>query len=297
MRSPWLLAIRPKTLLASVTPVLVGTAIAAREFEVHWPSALAALIGAMLIQIGSNFANDYFDFKKGADTAERLGPTRVTQAGLLTPEQVWRGTLVVLSLAILVGVYLVYRGGWPIVVVGIASVIFAVAYTGGPFPLAYLGLGDLFVFLFFGVIAVVGTAYVQTEALLVSAFFYAVPIGLLGMNILGANNLRDVDQDRAAHKRTLVVRFGRSFGIIMFRFCLVASYLMIGLGIWLVPSLWPTGLALLSLPLALRAYRDVGVKTGRELNPLLGESARLEFVYGALLAIGLFISAQTQTFG
>ena len=204
----WLLAARPKTLPAAAAPVVVGTAVAISEQVFSLLPALAALLGALFIQIGTNFANDVFDFKKGADTTERLGPMRVTQVGLLTPRQVMMGMWLTFGLASVAGLYLIWIGGWPIVAIGVLSIISGIAYTGGPFPLGYKGLGDLFVFIFFGLVAVCGTYYVQAGSVTMSALALGVAVGALSVAILTVNNLRDVDNDRRAGKRTLVVRMG-----------------------------------------------------------------------------------------
>ncbi len=204
----WMLASRPKTLPAAAAPVIVGSAAAFYEGAFHPGPALAALFGALLLQIGANLANDVFDFHRGADTAERLGPTRVTQAGLLSPRQVLVGMWICFGLAAILGVYLTLVAGWPVIVIGLTSIVAAIAYTGGPFPLGYYGLGDAAVFLFFGLAAVCGSYYVQALKLDWLAFWSALPMGFLITAILVVNNLRDIETDRAAGKRTLAVRFG-----------------------------------------------------------------------------------------
>ena len=205
----WLLATRPRTLPAAITPVIVGTALAARDGSLQPVTAVAALLSAVLIQIGANFHNDLSDFKRGTDNDDRLGPTRVTSAGLLTPQAVERGTWVVFGLAAFFGLYLIYRGGWPILILGIAAILSALAYTAGPYPLGYHGLGELFVFIFFGLAAVAGTHYVQSGRVSTVALLAAIPMGALITNILVVNNVRDVDGDRLAGKRTTAVIFGR----------------------------------------------------------------------------------------
>lgn len=246
----WLLASRPKTLPAAAAPVIVGTAVALSDGVFRlWP-ALAALLGALLIQIGTNFANDVFDFKKGADTQERLGPLRVTQAGLLSPKQVMVGMWLVFALAVMVGLYLVYVGGWPIVAIGILSIVSGIAYTGGPFPLGYNGLGDLFVFIFFGLVAVGGTYYVQAGSVGVASIWAAIPIGLLATAILIVNNLRDIETDRQAGKKTLAVRFGVKGAQTEYLLVVALAYLTPLIG-WLVAAIPATTLLTwLSLPLA-----------------------------------------------
>ena len=283
------MAARPKTLTASVVPVIVGTALAYTYRQAQALPALAALLGAVLIQIGTNFINDYYDFKKGADTRERLGPTRVTQSGLMSPAAVLTSGLSCFGAAFLLGVYLVAVGGWPIAVVGLFSLLCGYAYTGGPMPLGYLGLGDVLVFVFFGLVAVGGTYFVQAHQLLGAVWFAAAAVGALATAILVVNNLRDVVADGKANKRTLVVRFGTGAARLEYALLLAVAYL--------APlALWAWGLepwvllTWLSLPLAMRCLRLVFTQTGTALNPVLGQTARLELVFGILLAIGLCIS-------
>lgn len=286
----WILAIRPKTLTAAVVPVAVGTALAYSTGALKWLPALAALLGAVLIQIGTNFTNDYYDFKKGADTAERLGPKRVTQSGLIAPGVVLAGALVSFALAVVFGVYLVFIGGWPVVLIGVLSVLSGYAYTGGPFPLAYHGLGDLFVFVFFGLVAVTGTYYVQALSWPLVAAVAAVPVGAIGTALLVVNNLRDASTDVKAGKRTLIVRFGRRAGQAEYVALLALSFLTP----W---ALWLSGLtgpwvllSMLSAPAVVRPLQRVRREHGAALNPALGETARLQLVFGILFALGLCFS-------
>ena len=222
----WVLASRPRTLPAAVAPVVVGMALANAHGLLARGPVLAAMLGACFIQIGTNFANDYFDFKSGADTAERMGPLRVTQAGLVTPAQIKAATAIAFGLAMLCGLYLTWVGGWPIVVIGLLSILSGIAYTGGPFPLGYNGLGDLFVFIFFGLVAVGGTYYVQALGYNPMALAVAVPVGLLSTAIIVVNNLRDVDTDVVAGKRTLAVMFGKGFAKAEYVTLLALAYLM-----------------------------------------------------------------------
>ena len=283
------MAFRPKTLPAAATPVIVGSAAAWHAGRFALGPCLAALVAALLIQIGSNLANDVFDFKKGADTAERLGPTRVTQAGLLTPEQVMRGMVIVFLISIAIGVYLVSVGGWPIVAVGLSCIAAAIAYTGGPFPLGYHGLGDLFCFVFFGPVAVCGTYYVQALRVDPIAIGVSIPIGLLCTNILVVNNLRDIETDRKAGKRTMAVRMGRGLTISQYWLFGGLAYglpaVLCGMKIVSFPVLlcWLT--AAIFVPLA----RKIAATTGKALNPLLGKTAQLELQFGLLLAVGLIL--------
>lgn len=285
----WLMAARLPTLPAAVVPVLVGSATAvAVHQQFHGGAFVAALLASLLIQIGTNFANDLFDFKRGADTAERTGPVRVTNAGLLTPEQVARGTVVVFGLAFLIGLYLVSLGGWPILVIGVASIACGVLYTAGPWPLAYHGLGDVFTFVFFGVVAVVGTHYVHTGAVDALALLASIPVGLLVTAILVVNNLRDIPTDRAAGKRTLAVRLGDSGTRIQYLLFVVGAYAVplvlwfsgrAGVAVWL-----PWASVVVAFPLV----KSVVLGTrGPALNPVLAGTGRLHLVYGLLWAVGL----------
>ncbi len=284
------MAARPKTLTAALAPVVVGTALAAHDGVLApWP-ALAALVGASLIQVGTNFANDYYDFVRGGDTADRVGPLRVTQAGLLAPETVKRGMWTVLSGAMLVGAYLVWVGGWPIVWIGLSSLACAVLYTGGPFPLAYHGLGDLFVFVFFGLIAVSGTYYVQGLSWPPDVFLAGTALGALNTAILVANNLRDIETDAKAGKRTLAVRLGTRASQVEYLLMMLVGFIVPVVG-WLVYG-WPAAslAALLVAPLCFAPVRRVVTHTDpAELLPALGETARVVGVYGLLLGLGLAV--------
>lgn len=283
----WLMASRPPTLLAAVAPVLVGTACAFAAGPVRWWPILGALMGAIWIQIGTNFANDVFDFEKGADTAERLGPTRAVQAGLLSPAQMRRGMVVAFGLALLCGVYLTWAVGWPIAVIGVASILSGIAYTGGPWPLGYNGLGDVFVMLFFGFVAVVGTAWVGLGAVPPIAWWAAVPPGALATNILAVNNLRDRHTDRRAGKGTLVARFGRSAGVGEFLLLLAVAYAVPVL-LWLLEGgLHTTLLPLVTLPRALFLARQVMTLEGPELNRTLVGAAQLLMLHSILFAAGI----------
>ncbi len=283
----WWQAARPKTLVAGVVPVAVGSALALRDGSFLPLAAGMALLGALLIQIGTNLTNDYFDFIRGADTADRLGPARVTQQGLLKPGAVKAGAFICFALAVVVGIYLVTVGGWPILVIGLASVFAGYAYTGGPFPLGYHGLGDVFVLVFFGLVAVGGTYFLQAHALTSTALMAAIPVGTLGVALLAVNNVRDAATDARAGKRTLVVRFGTGFG----RAEWVA---MVALAFAMPIALWATGsassavlLPLLALPLVVAPFRLVRNQNGVVLNTALAATARLQLVFGLLFAVGL----------
>ena len=271
--------------------MLVGTAVAYAVDAFRLAPALAALLGALLLQVGANLANDLFDFEKGADTEDRLGPTRVVQAGLLSPTAVRRATVVTFALALLVGLYLVWVGGWPIVAIGVASIAAAVAYTGGPYPLGYNGLGDVAVFIFFGLIAVCGTTYVQAGVVPTLAWLAAVPVGTLVTAILVVNNLRDIPTDRLAGKRTLAVRLGRRVAIGEYALLLAVAYAVpIALAAAGRLAAWVL-LPLLTAPLAVTLVRRVATDTGRALNASLGQTARLSVLFGALFAVGIAMGA------
>lgn len=287
--SAWLLALRPKTLPAAISPVLVGTTLAWSYGQFAPLPAMAAATGALLLQVLSNFANDYFDFAKGADTAERLGPTRAVAAGLLSPRAMRWGMATVAALTALVGAYLVMIGGWPILAVGAASLLAAVLYTGGPFPFGYHGLGDLFVFIFFGLVAVTGTYFVQTGMLSTEVLVVAAPVGALITAILVVNNLRDIGTDAKAGKRTLAVMIGARNTRLQFVILLVFAYaapILIWLGFERGPAVL---LPLLSLPLAAKRAISIYSATGTALNPLLAGTAQLSLRYSLLLSLGLML--------
>jgi 1,4-dihydroxy-2-naphthoate octaprenyltransferase len=285
----WWLAARPKTLLAAVAPVLVGTAVAVHQRAFQAGPALAALLGAVMIQIGTNLANDYYDYQKGADTGSRLGPTRVTQAGLLSPRAVLTGAWLAFGLAGLAGLYLFTRAGWPVILIGLLSIAAGLAYTAGPLPLGYFGLGDVAVFVFFGLVAVGGTYYVQAGRLDALSIWSAVPMGILATEILIVNNLRDIPTDRTAGKQTLAVRIGPFWTRVQFTILLVASYL-VPFGMWAAGllSAW-IFLTLASLLTAGRLLLRVWREEGRGLNLALEASGRLELFYALLFSAALLL--------
>jgi 1,4-dihydroxy-2-naphthoate octaprenyltransferase len=284
----WILAARPKTLPAAAAPVLAGTGLAAHHGTASALPAAAALAGALLIQIATNLANDYYDFIHGGDTHERVGPLRVTQAGILPPETVKRGTMVTLLAALLVGVYLTWVGGWPVVIIGLASMACAVLYTGGPYPLAYHGLGDLFVFVFFGLVAVGGTCWVQGHRLSPDVWLVGSALGALVTAILVVNNLRDIDTDARAGKRTLAVRLGASGTKAEYVILLLVALLAPMFGV--LHMGWPpaTLATLLVIPFGVPPVRTVLSHVhAAELLPALGQTARLAALYGAALGMTL----------
>ena len=294
----WLMAIRPRTLPAAVAPVVVGTAMAAADQVAALAPALAALTAALLIQVATNLANDYFDHARGTDTEERLGPVRVTQAGILSPEAVLRGTGVTLALATLVGGYLVWVGGLPILVIGVASLVCAVAYTGGPFALAYHGLGDLFVFVFFGLVAVGGTYWVQALTFSPELLLAGAGVGALVTAILVVNNLRDREGDAAVGKRTMAVILGESGSRTQYAVLLAVGALAPLLGMVLVGWTAWTLLSLLGFRFALEPLeRVMTFADPRELNPALGQTARLLTWYSGLLALGFILGSPAGPLG
>ena len=286
----WTLASRPKTLPAAASPVIVGSAVAYYAGSFRVGPAFAALLAALLLQIGANLANDVFDFHKGADAGERLGPTRVTQSGMLPPKQVEMGMWFTFGLAALLGIYLAWVAGWPVILIGLASILAAVAYTGGPFPFGYYGLGDLFVFIFFGPVAVCGTYFVQAGSLDWFALWSSLPMGFLITAILVVNNLRDINSDRTASKMTLAVRLGAHGARLEFLVCLFAAY-VIPFGMWSfgLLSAWIM-LSWLSIPMAVSLIRQVWHWTGRQLNITLAGTGRFTLLYALLFSIGVLLS-------
>lgn len=284
----WMLAARPKTLWAGAGPVFMGAAMAAADGVFHPVAAFCALIGALLIQIGTNFANDYFDFVKGTDTEERIGPTRATQAGLVTPAQMRNATVAVFGLAFLAGLYLVYRGGVPILVLGVVSILCGVLYTGGPFPLGYLGLGDVFVLVFFGPVAVAGTYYVQALSLPTAPILAGLAPGLLSCAILTANNLRDADGDIKTGKRTLAVRFGKPFARAEFVVTLLGGIFAVPIALAVMDTAQIGCLiACVAVLPAISPIKTVlsGVE-GAPLNNVLAQAGKVLLVFSLLFSIG-----------
>jgi len=283
-----LLAARPKTLPAAVAPVCVGTSLAASHQHLALMPAIAALAGALLLQIGVNLANDYFDHVRSIDTADRLGPVRVTQSGLISPERIRTVMWALFGSAAAVGGYLIKIGGWPIAVIGLASILSALAYSGGPYPLASHGLGDLFVFIFFGPVAVCGTYYIQALEFSSEIFWTSVPVGLLITAILVVNNLRDIKTDQRAGKRTLAVMIGPARSRIEYVILLAGSYTLI-CATWAGSGMLSRLLPLVSLPAAGVLVRSIYRAEGRELNRLLARTAMLALGFSLLLSLGLLL--------
>jgi len=282
----WVLAARPKTLWAAAAPVIIGTAMAFDSGGLHPLAAIAALFAAIMIQIGTNYANDYFDFKKGADQSDRLGPTRVTQAGMVSQTAMKTATIIVFALAVLAGLYLVWRGGTPILIIGLLSIVFGVFYTAGRYALGYIGLADLFVLIFFGPVAVGGTYYVQTLQISWAVIIAGLAPGLFSVAILTVNNLRDIETDKKAGKKTLPVRFGAVFAKYEYlTSVMVASliptiiYLAYGTGVYAIATL-------MVLPVAVPTLKTVFTNDGKILNDVLAATGRLLLLYSLIFSVG-----------
>jgi len=278
----WMLATRPRTLPAAVSPVMVGTAMALADGKFEFMPAFAALLGALLLQIGVNLANDYFDFKKGIDTLERLGPVRVTQSGLISPDRVRLAMIVIFSGAFAVGLYLTAVAGWPVLAGGMACILASLAYSGGP--------GDLFVFIFFGLVAVCGTYYVQALQVTTQVLWLSVPVGFLITAIIVVNNLRDIPTDRKSGKNTLAVILGERGTKLEYLLLVTGAYIMPaafffsgGFSVWVL-------LPMISIPLSIPNIIAVHKDKGPSLNPVLAKTAALSLVFSLLLSAGLVIS-------
>ncbi len=283
----WILASRPKTLLAAVVPVMVGSALAINKGKFIFVYAFIALCCSVLIQIGTNFVNDLYDFLKGADNENRKGPIRVLASGLITVNEMKAGSILVFLSAFLLGLILVYESGMVILVIGILSILAGIAYTAGPFPLAYNGLGDLFVFMFFGIVGTTGTYFIQAKEFSTIAFLTSIPVGALITNILVVNNFRDIEEDKAAGKKTLAVIFGKDFTRFQFIFLLLTSfatpavlYGFFDFHIWIF-------LPYLTMPVAYRLALMLYTQDGLALNKTLELTAKFSALFGLLFAAGL----------
>lgn len=285
----WILAVRLKTLPAAISPVILGSALAFHDKTFSIIICIVTLLAAVLIQIGTNFANDVFDFYKGADREDRLGPVRVTQAGLIQPQSMIRAMWYTFSMAIFAGVYLAWVGGWPIVAIGLASILAGIAYTGGPYPLGYHGWGDIFVFIFFGIIAVPGTYYLQTQTVTDVSIYLGIITGMLSTAILVVNNLRDVDADKLSGKKTLAVRFGKKFSKIQYSILVFTPFFLPIYLWWKIDSGLSLLLTLFLIPISFHLIIQIFSKTGAGLNSILARTARFLFLFILLLSIGLII--------
>lgn len=288
---PWLLALRPKTLTAAVVPVAVATALVKAEgHAVLWWVSVCALLSAVFIQIGTNLVNDAIDFQKGADTEKRIGPRRVTQSGLLSSKQVMFGAMMSFLVALLLGLPLVLEGGWPIVAIGLVSLFLGYSYTGGPFPLAYLGLGDLFVILFFGLVAVMGTVFIHAHVWTWGGVIAGLQVGFLATALIAINNLRDAPQDTLVNKKTLAVRFGVRFARYEILLLVFAPFVM-GAIYWArIGAMWAAALPALALPIARRLAQGVFAHDPSPVyNKFLAMAAALQLLFGLALTIGLWL--------
>ncbi len=289
--SPWVLAARPATLPAGVAAVVVGSALAAADGVFRWDAFIVTLFAAMAIQIGVNYANDLADAQKGADTEERIGPTRAVASGLLTAQEMRRGIFVAFGVAGLAGIYLIWLAGWVILAIGIVSIVAALGYTNGPVPYGYYGLGELFVFVFFGLVATAGTRYVYDRTTPADAWVAATAMGLLASAILVANNVRDIDTDRAAGKHTLAVILGRGRARWLYAATVAGAYLTVGIGATaaVLPA-WVL-LTFASLPLTVVPLQTIFSETaGPPLIGVLKATARLQLVFAGLLSVGVLIA-------
>jgi 1,4-dihydroxy-2-naphthoate octaprenyltransferase len=284
----WFIAGRPKTLTASISPVLVGSAMVSLSQRINWTVALVTLFSALFIQLGTNYSNDYYDFLKGADKADRKGPKRILATGEASEKSMLIAAFLSFTAAALLGIFLVIWGGWPILIIGIVSLLSGFFYTAGPYPLAYVGLGDLFVFWFFGPVAVLGTAFLQTGGWDWRLLIVGTICGLLCTTILIVNNLRDVDEDRAVNKRTLAVRFGTKFTMFEYLGCclgvstaLIGSIVLFGKS-QVVPCL-------ILVPMAVNCINVFKEQDGDSYNQLLENSAKLLLIYAVLVIIGVLV--------
>ncbi len=285
----WILASRPKTLLAAFVPVILGTSLAIYDGKFKPVAAIVALICSILIQVGTNFANDLYDYLAGTDRDNRLGPTRTLASGLLTVNEMKLGILTVFGAAFLFGMYLVYLGGWLILLIGVLSILAGYAYTAGPYPLAYNGLGDVFVFVFFGFIGTVGTYYVQANEITMLSIWASVPVGALITNILVVNNYRDRDEDKISGKFTLAVKLGKRFTRLQYLTFMILSYIIPFVVYFTFRRSLLIFLPLLSLPISIKLVRMIFTLEGTKLNKTLELTAKLSAIYGILFAIGILI--------
>ncbi|ABO24424.1 1,4-dihydroxy-2-naphthoate polyprenyltransferase [Shewanella loihica] len=289
--NPWILATRPRTLPAAIGPILVGNALALSLTQFSWLIAATSMLCALLLQIAVNLANDYFDFKSGIDTEERLGPVRVTQSGLLDPSKVRNAMIACLLLALLVGSLLIYHGGWPIAILAAASILGALGYSGGPYPLASHGLGEVAAFIFFGLVAVVGSYYLQAHDTSVAAWILGSAIGLFNAAVMLVNNTRDIPTDAKAGKRTLAVKIGEGQARVLYQALVYLPFALVigGFLLGTLPGL-PVLLGGLSLVLARKLNSEFSQTSGAALNPLLGRTAKLTVIFSALFSLGLALA-------
>ena len=283
----WVLASRPKTLLAAVVPVIVGSALAINKGKFVFLFSFIALLCSLCIQIGTNYVNDLYDFLKGADTAKRKGPLRVLSNGLISVNEMKIGSVLIFLVAFLLGLYLVYVGGLIVFTIGILSIIAGIAYTAGPFPLAYNGLGDLFVFMFFGVVGTMGTYFIQVKEFSILSFLTSIPVGALITNILVVNNFRDIEEDKAAGKKTLAVILGRNFARYQFIILTISSFLIPAALFFIYNFHFWIFLPYLTIPIAFKLVTMLYTLEGFQLNKTLELTAKFSALFGLLFAAGL----------
>jgi 1,4-dihydroxy-2-naphthoate octaprenyltransferase len=285
----WVLASRLKTLLAAVVPVMVGSSLAISQGSFTIIYSLIALICSILIQVGTNFTNDLYDYQKGADNENRKGPTRMLAAGFITPTEMKFAIIFVFGLTLLLGMYLVYSCGTVILIIGVLSIIAGLAYTAGPFPLAYHGLGDIFVFIFFGIIGTAGTYYLHLHEFSLLSFLVSIPVGALITNILVVNNYRDIEEDRESNKYTLAVKLGRTFTKYQFINSIVISYLVIFIIFFTYDLSYWIFLPVASIPIAIKLINMLFTFEGEQLNRTLELSAKYAAFFGLLLSLGIIL--------
>ncbi len=287
----WIEAARPKTLAAAIVPVAIGASLAYHNNVLNPVASIVALLCALLIQIGTNFANDYYDAQKGADSIERVGFTRATATGLITPIVMMRATIITMGLAFCIGLYLVWIGGWVILLIGVLSLLFGILYTGGPFPLGYNGLGDIFVFIFFGFVAVMGTYYLNALHWSTASFWASIPAGALSTNILVVNNLRDIETDRPAGKKTLGVLFGENTLRYEYLLMILLSFAIPPHFFFRLHYTWPVFLSFISIPLAIKLIRTIWTEKDKsKFNTILKRTAQFMVIFGLLFSLGLILS-------
>ena len=285
----WILASRPRTLLAAVVPVMVGSALAISQNKFTPILSLIALLCSILIQVGTNFTNDLYDYLKGTDKEDRIGPRRVLVSGLISTSEMKLGIITVFGLAFLLGLYLVYAAGIVILIIGVISILAGLAYTAGPYPLAYNGLGDVFVFAFFGIVGTTGTYYLHLHEFSLLSFLIAVPVGALITNILVVNNYRDIEEDREADKYTLAVKLGKKFTRIQFVNSIAVSYLILFIIYFKYDFTYWIFLPLISLPIAVILIKRLQTFEGERLNNTLELSAKYAALFGLLFSLGLIL--------
>ena len=285
----WLLAARLKTLPAAISPVMLGSALAFHDGMFDLLICLMTLLAAILIQIGTNFANDVFDFQKGTDRQDRKGPIRATQAGLISEENMKKAMWQTFALAICVGIYLALIGGWRIVIIGLASIVAGIAYTGGPYPLGYHSLGDVFVFIFFGIIAVPGTYYLQTDTINSLSIWMGIVMGMLSNAILVVNNLRDADTDKLSGKKTLAVRFGKKFSRVQYSILVLIPFLLPIYLWWTLENELSLLIPIFAIPISFNLIYQIFLFSGSDLNFVLIRTARFLFIFTLLLSTGLVL--------